>query len=271
MSLSRRQIRGIVSILLILNLSFVVNAFVTKNVNAELLSMPEENVTYTITHVNGALWAKIDGEYPIHYNGNDESIWMIYPTPPGTSNISIWLNGVSPAWSNFTGETHHTAIGDWEVISTVLEPISEDFVLKIHYEHPLQIMNGSYTFLYDLNIASYLSALDNQSVCHYSIRMETEYGNLRINTVDVQDETLKPIEFTISGSNPAEIKIDETSEFNKLLPGDLLISFSEPETQRVTDWWVDASILIIAFTVGILVIYGLARRHKNHEGSIKTV
>ncbi len=271
MSLSRRQTRSMVSILLIFILFFVVTAFMIKNVNAELLSMPEENVTYTITRINGILWAKIDGEYPIHYNGNDESIWMVYPTPPGTANISIWLNGISLAWTDFTGETHHTAIGEWKMISTVLEPVSEDFVLKIHYEHPLQIINGSYTFLYDLNIASYLSALSNKSICHYSIRMETEYTNLKVNTIDIEDETLKPVAFTVSGSNPAEIKIDETSEFNNPLPGDLLISFSEPEIQTITDWWISISILIIAFVIAVSVIYGLVRRHKNHEVSVKTV
>lgn len=262
MSLNRQQTKSKIGILLIIILSFVVTAIVTKNVNAELLSMPEENVTYTITRIDGILWAKIDGIYPIHYNGNDESIWMIYPTPPGTTNISIWLNGVNLAWNNFTSETHHTAIGEWEVISTVLEQVSENFVLKIHYEHPLQIINGSYMFLYDLNIASYLSALNNKSICHFSIRMETEYTNLKVNTVALEDETLKPIAFTVSDSNPKEIKIDETSEFNMPLPGDLLISFSEPGTQRVSDWWISASILIIAFIVVALVIYRLIRRHQ---------
>lgn len=262
MSLNRWLTRSSISILILI-LSFAVVAKVTEKVNAELLSMPEETVAYTITRINGVLWAKIDGEYPIHYDGNDESIWMIYPTPPGTMNISILFNNVKLAWSNFTSETHHTAIGEWDVISTLLEPISENFVLKIHYEHPVQIINDSYMFLYDLNIASYLSATNNKSVCHYSIRMESEYTNFKVNTVAVEDERLKPIVFTVSGSNPAEIKIDETSEFGKPLPGDLLVSFSEPETQTVSDWWIGGSILIIAFIVVILIINGLIRRRKN--------
>ena len=31
------------------------------------LSMPIEHVNYTITSVNGTLWAKIDGNYPIYH------------------------------------------------------------------------------------------------------------------------------------------------------------------------------------------------------------
>ena len=30
-----------------------------------IMAMPEEQVQYTITRVNGTLWAKIDGNYPL--------------------------------------------------------------------------------------------------------------------------------------------------------------------------------------------------------------
>lgn len=264
---TRSNIRTLLMTILVLTLVLLAN--VTKNVNADSLSMPEENVNYTITNVEGDLWAKIDGTYPIHYNGSDESILMVYPTPPGTMNISIWLNDVKLDWNNFTevsGETHHTAIGDWQMISTLLTPISESFMLRIHYEHPVQVINGSYLFLYDLNIASYLSALDNKSVCHYTVRMETEYANLKVNTVFGDEETLKPIAFTVSGANPAEIKIDEVSEFDKPLPGDLLISFSEPETKETWDTsWVFISVLVVGFIIAFLIVYGLLRRRRNRE------
>ena len=124
--------------------------------------MPEEQINYTITNINGVLWAKIDGTYPITYTGTETSIPMVYPTPPETTNITVWLNDVELNWSNFTeaypDALHHTAIGDWAMISTVLENVTGSFVLRIHYEHPVQVINGSYVFLYDLNIADYLSA-----------------------------------------------------------------------------------------------------------------
>ena len=56
------------------------------------LSMPVEYVNYTITSINGTLWAKIDGYYPIYllkqmncsFNGE---MPMVYPMPPQTTNI----------------------------------------------------------------------------------------------------------------------------------------------------------------------------------------
>jgi hypothetical protein len=41
--------------------------FVSANPNGSFLAlaMPVEYVNYTITHINGTLWAKIDGDYPI--------------------------------------------------------------------------------------------------------------------------------------------------------------------------------------------------------------
>jgi len=126
------------------------------NAQVSTLAMPEEYVDYTITQAGGVLWAKIEGTYPILYTGSDESIPMVYPIPPGTTNILVTLDNIELDWNNFTevypDDFHHTAIGDWQMISTTIEPFSGYFVLRIHYEHPVQMINGSYVFLYDLNI-----------------------------------------------------------------------------------------------------------------------
>ncbi len=231
--------------------------------------MPEEQVNYTITRNDCVMWAKIDGTYPITFSGSEESIPMVYPTPPGTTNISITLNDAQLGWSNFTEaypeEKHHTAIGDWHMISAVLSPVTGHFVLKIHYEHPLQIINGSYAFLYDLNIKEYLSASQNKSVCHYTIRMETNYSNLKVNTVFGDDETLRPINFTVSGENPAEIRIDEVSELGKL-PGDLLVTFSDAKTEEnVDNSWVVITALLVVLVTAVLVVYLQIRTRRNRE------
>ena len=56
------------------------------------ISMPVEYVNYTIVSVNGTLWAKIDGTYPMHISGDvPDALPMVYPTPPQTTNISITL------------------------------------------------------------------------------------------------------------------------------------------------------------------------------------
>jgi hypothetical protein len=200
------------------------------------LAMPEEYVNYTITRVDDVLWAKIDGTYPLFYSGNDAALPMVYPTPPGTMNISLTLDDVAVEWSNYTAvypETlHHTAIGDWSMVYCVLAPVPERFVLRIHYEHPVEIINGSYVFLYDLNISPYLSVSANKSVVHYTILMDTEYTELNVNTVFRAEESLKPIAYTVSDEKPVEIRVDEVSEFDKPLPGDLLVSFKEGNAQE---------------------------------------
>lgn len=242
-----------------------------RNVNAQQFSMPEEQVNYTITQIDGVMWAKIDGAYPITYTGNETSIPMVYPTPPGTTNISVWMNDGKLSWSNFTEANpdalHHTAIGDWSEILTVLENVSGGFVLRIHYEHPLQVINGSCVFLYDLNIQEYLSALDNSSVAHFTITMDTNYTNLKVSNVDPETETLKPIAFTVSDGNPAQIKVDEVSEFGKPLPGDLLVSFSKPIASNDNLLRTVVLAVVIALMVAGLAAYILilVRKQRNQQ------
>jgi hypothetical protein len=248
---------------------FLSSSIVTRNATAQSFAMPEEQVNYSITRINGTLWAKIDGTYPITYTGNETSIPMVYPTPPGTTNISVWLNDAELNWSNYTeaypDALHHTAIGDWSMIYTVLEDVSGSFMLRIHYEHPLQVINGSYVFLYDLNIAEYLSAAENKSVAYYTITMDADYANFDANTVYGADETLKPIAFTVSGEKPAQIKIDEVSEFNKPLPGDLLISFSDATANNDNTLLIIVLAVVVGLVLAGLAAYILVRRQRNHQ------
>jgi hypothetical protein len=155
------------------------------------------------------------------------------------------------------------------MISTVLEPFSGYFavrgyfVLRIHYEHPVQMINGSYVFLYDLNIKEYLSDSANKSVAHFTILMETEYTDLKVNTVFGEEEALNPIEFTVSDEKPVEIRVNEVSEFGKPLPGDLLVSFKEANAQEpISIVWVAVSVLVIGFILAGIGFYGFRRRGK---------
>jgi hypothetical protein len=228
------------------------------------LAMPEEYVNYTITHVDGVLWAKIDGRYPLFYSGSDAVLPMVYPTPPGTTRISLWLDDVEVEWSNYTkffpDDLHHTGIGNWSMIYCVLSPVPEHFDLRIRYEHPIEVINGSYVFLYDLNINPYLSSSDIKSVVHYTVRMDTEYSNLSVNTVLGAEEPLKPIAYTVSGENPVEIKVDEVSEFGKPLPGDLLISFKEANTQEPLSVAWTVIWVVVGIVFAGLTYYGFSKR-----------
>jgi hypothetical protein len=220
------------------------------------LKMPEEYINYTISRVNGSLWAKVDGTYPLHKfgiecqdqsNGIDNpwftftggTLPMVYPTPPGTTNISVKVNDTELDWNNYTqivpNAVHYTAIGDWPMISCTVYPVLDQFVLKIHYEHPITPINGSYTFLYDLNISPYLSPWSNKSTAHFDINFETSYTGLQANTIAI-DGTLNPVEYTVTKEDAAEtLSLQVVSEYSEPLPGDLLISFNEGNESAQTN------------------------------------
>ncbi len=215
--------------------------FVLANPDGEMiqLAMPIEHVNYTITSVNGAFWAKIDGDYPIYVQSQPDCAFsgelpMVYPMPPGTTNIHVWLDGRELAWSNYTAvypeAVHHTAIGDWWMISSALENISGFFNLKIQYEHPLAMVNGSYLFLYDLNIAPYLTPRTPNSTAYFTVRMETNTTNMHVYTAppDNAASDWRPLAYTASKEGSTEIvSIQMNSDYNVPLPGDLVVEFSE--------------------------------------------
>ena len=243
------------------------------------LSMPVEYVNYTITWVNGSLWAKIDGNYPI-YNSGFDVLSMVYPTPPGATNISLKLDGALVSWSNYTEDLHQTGIGDWSMIYAVLDGVSDFFVLEIHYEHPVQVINGSYMFLYDLNIKDYLSSSANKSIAYFTVKMDVNFTDLDVQTIAL-DESLNPINYTVTNGYPSEIAVQMVSEYGKPLLGDLLFSFKAVDSQGNSgqqvswvEYTVAAAFGMIAVAVGItlVAVFGylfFKRSRKRHEGNVK--
>jgi hypothetical protein len=241
------------------------------NNSAQLvLAMPKEYVNYTITRENGTWWAKIDGTYPLYIlnESNDTSscfpfeLPMVYPTPPDTTNIHVKIDETELDWSNYPYEQHHTVIGNWPVILSVLEPTSDYFLLKIHYEHPIQLINGSYLFLYDLNIGSYLSLQSPTSTAYFTIRMETDASNLQAFTTET-DSLWNPKNYTSQREGTLEvISIEMVSEFGKPLAGDLVITFSGSASQMPDElpYWIILPLLIIAALVAAMVY-----RRKRHS------
>jgi len=256
------------------------------------LEMPEEYINYTISRVNGSLWAKVDGTYPLTKFGiecQDQALsigntWftftgdtlpMVYPTPPGTTNISVKMDETELEWSNYTQSfpdaTHYTAIGDWPMISCTIYPVLDQFILKIHYEHPIMLMNGSYTFLYDLNISPYLSPWSNKSTAHFNIKFETGYTDIQANTI-ATDGTLNPVEYTVTKDDAAETaSLQVVSDYSEPLPGDLLISFNEGnESEQTNSGFLGSSLrtehgyaLVAVILIAVVAMAGyLSLKHK---------
>lgn len=227
------------------------------------LAMPVEYVNYTITRVNGTLWAKIDGDYPIYLlNQSDCSfngeLPMVYPMPPGTTNIHVFLGNNELSWINYTeaypDALHHTAIGDWWMIYSVVSPVSNYFELKIHYEHPLEVVNGSNLFLYDLNISPYLSPQSNNSTAYFTIRMETNITNLHAYTTET-DTQWNPINYTSTKAGSTQVvTIQEYSEYSKPLLGDLVVVFSDADQVPEFPIWALPAIIMAVFFVTLVCL-----------------
>ena len=253
------------------------------------LEMPEEYINYTICRVNGSLWAKVEGTYPLtkfdiecqNQSGEFDNTWftftgdtlpMVYPTPPGTTNITVKIDETELQWSNctqiFPDKTHYTAIGNWTMISCTIHPVPDQFTLKIHYEHPIQLINGSYTFLYDLNISPYLSPWSSKSTAHFNIRFKTDITDLQARTV-ATDGTLNPVEYTVTKDTESEtVALQVVSEYSKPLPGDLLIAFndgneSEPDNSGLLSSTEQLYVVVAVIATATVGIVGyLLLKHK---------
>jgi hypothetical protein len=225
------------------------------NSDIPMFSMPVEYVNYTIVDVNGVLWAKVDGTYPIHILNNQtalSSFPMFYPVPPGTQNISWAANGKSLSWGSSSGSFHHTAIGDWESVYFWVNDVTDFFVLTTHYEHPLQKFNGNYVFLYDLNINPYLSEESENSDIYYKIAFEVNAENIKAYTTQT-DTNWVPINF--NNTQNGAISIVQHSKYEAVL-GDLVVEFSAPGHVDFPVWIFPAVALTVFVAVLLLLKYG---------------
>ncbi len=248
--------------------------------SAPQLAMPVEYVNYTITSVNGTLWAKIDGNYPIYLQTQSDCAFsgelpMVYPMPPDTTNIHVTLGDRELAWSNYTQADpqalHHTAIGDWWMIYSVLSNVSDFFVLKIHYEHPLAVVNGSYLFLYDLNISPYLSPENSSSTAYFTVRMETNTTNLHAYTAlpDSSASEWQPVDYTTTMEGSTQVvSIVMYSEYATPLAGDLVVEFSDAsQVPEFPIWAITMLVLVLSL---VTLLYLKRRAVASYLGSSKT-
>lgn len=245
--------------LMLFGLAFVSLAEANPDLSSLVFAMPEEYINYTVVCVNGTLWAKIDGEYPISLLAASKGyarcalheLPMCYPIPPGTRNIHVEVDGAPLEWSHYDYDTHHTALGDWSMICCVLAPVPDRFMLKIHYEHPIQVINGSYVFLYDLNIREYLSRWSPNSTAYFTIRFEVNVSDVKAFTT-ATDSVWRPIDYEVSQENAAKIlRLHIFSEYSKPLLGDLAVMFSLAETEptAVPSWTLIPMLVIVALLV----------------------
>ena len=238
--------------------------------------MPEEQVNYTITEVNGTLWAKIDGTYPLRILTEADGapscvpseLPMVYPTPPDTTNMHVKVDGTELDWDYWPQEdTHHTAIGDWNMIYCLITSVPERFTLTIHYEHPVEQVNGSYLFLYDLNISPYLSPWSLNSTAYFTIRLDANASNLQAYTTET-DTVWNPIDHTVTQEGDTQVvAIQMYSEYAEPLLGDLVIMFSDEGIPEFPAWSLLA-LLMVAVLLAALGYKKFGHRLENMKSAV---
>jgi hypothetical protein len=250
----------ILSASVVANIAFTSLASVESDGSFPELSMPTEQVNYTVMNIDGILWAKIDGEYPIRLSQPAEILPMAYPMPPGTAEIHVYLNNQELGWTNITGASremiHKTAIGNWWIISSNLRNLPENFILKIHYEHPIEKINSSYVFLYDLNIAQYLSESNPNSTAIFTIRFETNITDLQVFTAPPESSASqwqsKGFTEVKEGSNTV-VAVEMNSQYDAMLPGDLAVVFNSVDGNQSGSGLNEAPIWVVAVVVDLIL------------------
>ncbi len=247
-------------------------------VDSIVLGMPEEYLNYTIARINGTLWSKIDGVYPMYvtYPEGKITLPMLYPTPPNTTNIQLKLDNTTLSWSNYTGEypyaLHHTAIGDWSMIYCLIEEVPRSFVLAIHYEHPVEQVNGVYTFLYDLNISPYLSPHYPNSTAHFNIRFEMDYSDSIVNVYTTETDTKwNSINFTtVKNSAGKTIMFDIFSEQSRPLAGDIAVTLTDTQITESPPLPIAALLPILGIAIIALIVAMIVNKSKRKKSAMKS-
>jgi hypothetical protein len=243
--------------------------FVYAQSTAPSISMPVEYVNYTVSPVNGSLWASVDGTYPMQIPQAwvGQQLPMIYPMPTGVTNISIELNGQKVAFGNLTQADpdmlHYTYLGEWQIIFFTVQPTTPNFVLTVHYQHPIMKENGSYVFLYNLNINQYISNSSSESTAQFNISFPLNCYGFNVYLVAGQgaltNNTKTPVNFEISKNNGTQTVAFNIVSFYDEQPHDELVTFNVlPNTEALF-----LSVIILPLIAVIVIVFLLFyRRHR---------
>ena len=144
------------------------------------VNVPEMNVNATISNVAGTLWATIDAEYVMHtvyaygdsYPVENSGMGMVahpespylavtvtqdvleahYPIPHDASNISVELNGKKVEVQQDAKGYFHLFDADLAEMNRTVSPVLDDFIVSVHYEHPVHRTNEDYNYLGDYEV-----------------------------------------------------------------------------------------------------------------------
>ena len=258
------------------------------------VNVPETNVNATISRVSGALWVKIDAEYKMHavyalgdsYIAENTGMVLIadpspyvtvvvtqdkleahYPIPFNATNISVRVDGREVELQQDTHGYFHLFDANFPEINWTVSPVSRDFDVTVHYEHPISKTSevfsylGEYTFTLPLygrygcsNLTYPLYSWYGYSPNKYSIQIESDLIELQAYSIDARG-TLRPLNLTSIDDDARRITITFSQGEKSPSVHGAVVVFNVPEEENMPFPIVPVAAISVA--VVIVVFFGL--------------
>lgn len=140
------------------------------------LLMPEEFIDADIGGSPDALRAIVDGCYPFTNLGH-QSVKMLYPVAPASTNIGVWMDGSPVNWW-WSTEAYPTILPEWPLLPMTewnIQPVPDQFSITAHYEHDVVRRPGEFVFLYPMGTGKYLQTYAKQTTALVTVSLDGRY------------------------------------------------------------------------------------------------
>ncbi len=188
------------------------------------VEMSQEQVSVTISEVNGTLWAQVDAAYnmsTVHKFGDIyvygegtravlyNELDAYYPVSLDATDISLKMDATDFSWNQ--SSTLFWLYGqNLPELHWMIKPVPKNFVITAHYEHPVSEENGNYVFLYSFGSRFTLDSIEaeennwfNGSSAVFDIHvMLNHIANIEAYTID-RSGKLASAEWTLSKGDSA--------------------------------------------------------------------
>ena len=274
------------------------------------VTVPEMNVNATISKVNGLFWVAIDAEYQMHtiygygdsYIAQNTGMGSIadpspyvtvtvtqdileahYPIPFNVTSLSVNVNGEKAVWQQDSRGFFHIFDSDLLEINWTVAPVPKEFIVAVHYEHPILKIDDVYSYLGDYafvlplygrygcsNISFPLYSWFGYVPREYNIQIESGFTETEAYSISTRG-TLAPLKYTASTEKGVErIEISQETEEDTFFHGAVVV-FNTPissyDNPAIPDGYEPIFIGIISVLVAVVVIGLLVYFKKRKVGS----
>ena len=261
------------------------------------VTVPEMNVNATISKVNGLFWVAIDAEYQMHtiygygdsYIAQNTGMGSIadpspyvtvtvtqdileahYPIPFNVTSLSVNVNGEKAVWQQDSRGFFHIFDSDLLEINWTVAPVPNEFVVAVHYEHPILKTDDVYSYLGDYafvlplygrygcsNISFPLYSWFGYVPREYNIQIESGFTETEAYSISTRG-TLAPLKYNASTEKGVErIEISQETEEDTFFHGAVVVfntPISSNDNPAIRDGYEPIFIGIISVLVTVVVI-----------------